>query len=321
MRREQPRDLSASVRARLLQIAKERHEEFQLVLTRYAADRFLYRLSRSVHRETYLLKGATLFAYWTGEFHRVTRDLDLLGAGDPQISSIVATLAEVCEEPVEDDGLEFLSETVTGTTIKAEDEYEGVRVTLTAMLGKARIPLQIDIGFGDAVTPAPQEAELPAMLNLPSAHVLAYPRETVIAEKCEALVHLGLGNSRLKDFYDLWYLAAHFDFEGAVLARALAATFNRRQTSLPSQTPAALTPLYYEDAARQAQWRAFLRKSSLPSDSVESLEDTIKVLLVFLMPLFDAIGSHASFDRLWRHEEMVWSPVGKEAGGRSPLRG
>src|SRR5579859_3719286 len=149
MKTERGPDISASVKARLLNIARARHEEFQLVLTRYAAERLLYRLSRSSHRQQFILKGATLFAYWTGDIHRPTRDLDLLGHGDPQIAHLVDVFTAICAQGVDEDGLVFLADTISGDVIRAEDEYEGVRITLMSMLGKARIPLQIDIGFGD----------------------------------------------------------------------------------------------------------------------------------------------------------------------------
>jgi predicted nucleotidyltransferase component of viral defense system len=307
MKTEHGADLSASVKARLLNIARDRREEFQLVLTRYAAERLLYRLSISSYRQQFVLKGATLFAYWTGDIHRPTRDLDLLGYGDPQIAHLVDVFIAICTEAVAGDGLVFLADTVRGDAIKAEDEYEGVRITLASMLGKARIPVQIDVGFGDAVTPGPEEAQLPTLLNMPAAHLLAYPRETTIAEKCEAMVHRGMSNSRLKDFYDLWYLATHFDFDGASLARAIAATFERRRTTLPSEMPPALKPAYYSDPSRQDQWRRFLQKSNLPTGNYPTLEQIMLVLQDFVMPPIIAISSRSVFAKTWQHNQMVWS--------------
>ena len=315
MTTERPKDMSASVKTRLLQISRERREEFQSLLTRYAAQRFLYRLSRSPHRHDFVLKRATLFAHWTGDIHRPTRDLDLLGYGDPQISHIVEVFKTLCEEPVEEDGLDFLPATVKGTTIKDGEEYEGVRITLTAMLGKAKIPLQIDVGFGDVITPTAEKATLPAMLNMPPAELFAYPRETVVAEKCQAMVKLAMANSRLKDFYDLWYLATNFDFDGSMLAEAVAATFERRETSLPSETPIGLTPIYYEDVARQAQWRAFSNKSNLPGSQMPSFTDIVAVLIAFLMPLLTALNSNSSFNLHWDHSTRSWRPT--ESNGKA----
>jgi predicted nucleotidyltransferase component of viral defense system len=301
--------MSASVNARLLRIAKEQREDFQLVLTRYAVERFLYRLGRSAYHQQFILKGATLFAYWTGKMHRPTRDLDLLGSGDSRVLHLAEIFAEICREAVEDDGLVFLSETIAGSTIRDEEEYSGVRITLVATLGNARIPLQVDIGFGDAITPSSQEIELPTLLNLPPARLHAYPRETVIAEKCEAIVHLGLANSRLKDFYDLWYLATHFDFDGQLLVRALIATLDRRKTDLPSQIPPALTSAYFGMSSRQTQWNAFVRKSNLPTDRILSLEEVVKMLEVFLMPLIAAARSDALFNQDWKHDSLSWNVI------------
>ena len=237
--------MAASVNARLLQLARQRKVEFQLVLTLYANERLLYRLSLTTGTQSFVLKGATLFALWTGEAHRPTRDLDLLGHGNPQTSHIVEVFKQICQEQVEDDGLQYLPETVTGAVIKEGEEYEGVRIKLIAKLGGITIPVQIDVGFGDAITPAAQEAEMPTLLAMPAAKLLMYPRETVVAEKCQAMVKLGLANSRVKDFYDLWYLATHFDFDGVLLTEAIAATFQRRETELPSEVPLGLTSAYY----------------------------------------------------------------------------
>ncbi|HZT41367.1 MAG TPA: nucleotidyl transferase AbiEii/AbiGii toxin family protein [Chthonomonadaceae bacterium] len=309
MRTGRPRNMSASIKDRLLPIARKRHEEFELVLTRYASERFLYRLSCSAYRTSFILKGANLFALWTGDLHRITRDLDLLGFGDPLIPRLIEIFTEVCQVTVEDDGLQFLKETIKGEAIREEAEYNGVRITMVAMLGTSRIPVQVDIGFGDDITPAPQEAELPVLLDLPPARLLVYPPETVIAEKCEAMVHLGLANSQLKDFYDLWYLSRHFDFEGQLLVKALKATFKRRGTILPAQIPSALTPDYYSSSDRQSQWRAFIRKSNLIVDRAPALEEIIGDLVPFLTPLLTAASRGAEFDLSWSPQEKSWQPI------------
>jgi predicted nucleotidyltransferase component of viral defense system len=308
MKPEKINSRSISVKDRLLAIARERREEFQMVLTRYAINRFLYRLSQSVHHKSFILKGATLFVHWTGDLHRTTRDVDLLGFGDPSIAHLTKVFVGLCNIVEEEDGLLFLPETVIGTAIKEDDEYEGVRITLLAMLGKARIPLQIDIGFGDVITPSPEEAELPALLNMPSVRMLAYPRETVVAEKCEAIVHLGIANSRLKDFYDLWYLATHFDFDGSLLARAITATFERRGTGIPSETPTGLTPSYYATPSRGSQWTSFVRKSNLASGQIPSMQEVMELLQSFLLPILTAISGNLSFAQNWDHDERSWQP-------------
>jgi hypothetical protein len=225
-------NLPASVRQRLLNLASERKEDFGLVLSRYGLERFLYRLSASPHRDLFVLKGALLLQVWTGETYRPTRDLDLLGKGMPNLS-YQKIFSDVCSQDVKDDGLSFLSKTIRVERIRDEEVYEGVCVLLEARLGNVRIPLQIDVGFGDAVVPAPEDLEFPTLLKFPAPKLNAYPKESVVAEKFEAIVKLGMVNSRMKDFYDLWVLAQRFQFESATLAAAIEATFATRETALP----------------------------------------------------------------------------------------
>lgn len=306
MTQKQPRNLEASVKSRLLTLARERREEFQSVLTRYAGERFLYRLSVSPYRERFVVKGASLFALWLGSPHRPTQDLDLLGFGSQEITLIVKTFQTLCQQTVEADGLTFEADTVSVSTAREDEKYAGLRVTFQARLGNAKIPMQVDIGFGDAITPLAVEAEIPSLLNAPAARLLVYPRETVVAEKCEALIDLGLGNSRLKDFYDLWYLAMHFDFDSDLLCRALAAILERRGTKIPVLPPLALTPVFYEDASRARQWQAFYGKIGLSSEALVSLEDCIRNLLVFLMPPLQAIQDQDEFNASWQSAQKQW---------------
>jgi hypothetical protein len=200
------KDVAASVRQRLLNLSRERGEDFQLTLIYYALERLLYRLSRSAARERFVLKGAMLFSVWSGAPHRATRDLDLLGKGPNDVGVLVKDFQEICWTPVEDDGLKFLAESVTGEEIRDGKEYEGVRLSFEARLGVARIPIQVDIGFGDVVLPKPVSLEYPTLLDFPAPRLLAYPRETVIAERFQSMVELGIANSRTKDFFDLWSL-------------------------------------------------------------------------------------------------------------------
>ena len=306
MTQKPPRNLEASVKNRLLTLARERNEEFQNVLTRYAGERFLYRLSVSSYRESFVLKGASLFALWLGSPHRPTRDLDLLGFGSQEPALIIEIFQALCRQPVEADGLTFDADTVSVTLAREDEQYAGLRVVFQAMLGSAKISMQVDIGFRDTVTPSVVETEMPSLLNAPAARLLVYPRETVVAEKCEALIDLGLSNSRLKDFYDLRHLAAHFDFEGALLCRALTATLRRRGTSIPTLPPPALTADFYGDADRARQWRAFYGKISSSSESFVPLEDCIHDLLVFLLPPLQAIRNQNMFDAWWKHEQRHW---------------
>jgi len=290
-------NLPASVRQRLLNLATERKEDFGLVLSRYGLERVLYRLSASPHRDSFILKGALLLQIWTAETYRPTRDLDLLGKGMPNLS-YQKIFSEVCSQDVEDDGLSFLSETIRVERIRDEEAYEGVRVLLEARLGNVRIPLQIDVGFGDAIVPGPEELEFPTLLNSPAPKLNAYSKESVVAEKFEAIVKLGIANSRMKDFYDLWVLAQRFEFERATLAAAIQATFATRKTVLPISLPLALQMEFYKLPSKQTQWKAFLRKSGLEADS--SLEETIQVIREFVMPVVEAISKGDRETRTWQ---------------------
>ncbi|MBD2777457.1 nucleotidyl transferase AbiEii/AbiGii toxin family protein [Iningainema tapete] len=298
MSQQQPRNIPASVRRRLLHLSKEQGEDFNYLLTRYAADRLLYRLSQSVHKHQFILKGATLFRVWSGEPHRATKDVDLLGHGNSEISSLTKIFQEICEISCEDDGITFGSETVKGEKIKEDQEYEGVRIKLRSQLETTTIQVQIDIGFGDAVTPKAQEVEFPPILNLPAPCLLIYPRETVIAEKFQAMVALGIMNSRLKDFYDIWFLCQKFEFQGTILSEALKNTFHRRRTPLPIALPFALTAEFAFDKDKQKQWKSFVDKGQLKTAHV-SLPEVIAVVGEFLMPPSLAAAQGEVFNKIW----------------------
>lgn len=280
---DQPSNLPASVRQRLLNIAKRDGEAFDLVLTRYALERLLYRLGQSQYHGQFLLKGAMLFAMWGGESHRPTRDVDLLGFGSSELTQVVKIFQHICQVPVEPDGLEFLPDSMRAIEIREDQEYQGVRVSFEARLGNAVIPIQIDIGYGDAVTPAPEDIIYPTVLDFAAPKLRAYPTYTVVAEKFQAMVWLGIANSRMKDFYDIWIIMRKFPFEGHILSGAIEATFARRNTPLPTEAPLALTQAFANDAAKQTQWKAFLRKNALPVDDL-TFPDIITALHDFLMP-------------------------------------
>jgi predicted nucleotidyltransferase component of viral defense system len=291
-------NLVASVGDRLRAIAKKQGEQTQNVLNRYGLERWLYRLSRSPYRDRFVLKGAMLFTLWSKEPHRKTRDLDLLGFGAKSIPEWEQVFRQICLAEVEPDGLEMLPRSVRGEIIRVEEEYAGTRIKLMAMLGKARIPLQIDVGFGDAVTPAPQEISFPTMLDFPSPSLRAYRPETVIAEKFHAMVDLGLRNTRMKDFYDVWKLSQQFEFDGEIIVDAIRATFLRRQTSLPAGVPLALSDKFASDPLKISQWAAFLRKSAL-KDQKKSLEEVVNLLEGFLLPALEAAQTGERFARRW----------------------
>jgi len=298
MTRGELKNLSASVRERLANITRARREDFGEVLSRYARERLLYRLSASDYKERFILKGALLFSYWTGAPHRPTRDLDLLGRGESDIALLEKVFRDICQVEVEPDGLAFLKDSVRGERIKEEEEYEGVRLHMIAMLANARIPVQVDIGFGDAVVPAAEDISFPTLLEFPAPRLRSYRRETVVAEKFEAMVKLGILNSRMKDFYDVWQLSRQFDFDGSVLSRAIKATFERRGTPVPAETPLALTPTFYEDSQKKAQWNGFLGKGRLDVAG-KSLGEIAVSLREFIMPPATAVQQGEEFDEMW----------------------
>lgn len=257
------RNLAASIRARLKQHADATKQDFNLTLTHYGLERLLYRLSVSPHAANYLLKGALLFSLWYDQPHRPTRDADLLGFGPDDLDTAVAAFRGICQIEVED-GIAFDPASVKGSVIRKEAGYGGVRIDLQAKLDGARIALQVDIGFGDAVTPAPESVRYPILLDdLPAPRLRSYPKYTVVAEKFHAVCLLGMANTRMKDYFDLWVLLTEGTLEAAELRRAIEATFDRRKLALPSTIPSGLSDAFVEDAAKQRQWAAFLRKNNL----------------------------------------------------------
>ena len=264
------------------------------MLVRYGIERLLYRLGRSPHAGSFLLKGAMLFAVWGENTPRPTRDVDLLGFGPADEAEVKAKFVELCTFAVEPDGLEFRADSVMVEPIREEASYPGLRVTLNAYLGNVRIPLQVDIGYGDAVTPAPAEVDFPPLLDFPAPRVRAYPYYTVAAEKLEALVLLGLANTRLKDFFDLWYLSRKFTFEGPLLTEAVTRTFARRNTGLPTAIPVALTEDFV--AQKVTIWAAFLRRNMLEPAELPAVLSAIRD---FAMPVFAAAAAKQPLDRTW----------------------
>lgn len=273
------RDLGASVRARLQNLARE-GQNFDLVLTRYALERLLYRLSKSTYADRFVLKGAMLLTAWFADPHRATRDLDLLGFGDSSPEGMIAAFKEILAVAV-DDGIEFDVEALRVDRIREELEYGGLRLRTTASISGARIPVTVDVGFGDALEPGAEVIDYPTLLDLPSPRLRAYARETVIAEKFQAMVALGIANSRMKDFYDIWLLSQSFRFDDDRLARAIAATFERRGTVIPREIPDVLTPSFAADQQKQRQWSAFVENVGLQPGS---LDDVIAAVARFIMP-------------------------------------
>jgi predicted nucleotidyltransferase component of viral defense system len=290
---------AASVHARLAQRRTETGEDYNVLLVRFTLERLLYRLSISKHREQFVLKGAMLFALWEPALHRVTRDLDLLGFGHPSPERLADIFRELCNLEVEADGVVFDPRSVTCEDIRAQDEYAGIRVKLRATVGKAVVPLQVDVGFGDALPVAPEEITFPVMLGMAAPKLRAYSRETVVAEKLEAIVKLGMLNSRFKDYFDLHYLAQKFPFDGALLVKSIAGTFARRGTAFPAGLPAGLTPMFGTDPAKIRGWQAFWRKTG-PKAAAPTLKAVIQLLIEFLEPPLDAAAKGKPLTETWK---------------------
>jgi predicted nucleotidyltransferase component of viral defense system len=280
MPKQPTQNMGASVRARLLNISRERNQTFQLVLTHYVLERLLYRLSRTKHRDRFVLKGAMLLIKWFVDPLRPTRDLDLLAFGDDDPNEMVNTFREICSVSF-DDGVVFDVDGVAIDRVREELEYGGLRIKTNATVDKARVRVVIDIGFGDAVEPGLEEIDLPVLLDFPAPHLRAYAQETVIAEKFQAMVMLGRANSRMKDLYDIWVLSRTSDFKGDKLAHAIAATFSRRKTQIPSELPDALTAAFAEYPAKIQQWNSFVADAAFQPGT---LAEAVKKLASFLMP-------------------------------------
>jgi len=293
-----PRNMAASVKSRLMALAREHDEDFNFILNRYVLERLLHRLMLSPYAENFLLKGAMLFTVWSQRPHRATKDIDLLGYGTPDTGRLEAIFQELCAITVSDDGLNFLASTVRAEPIREEAVYDGIRVTFEAKLGTAKVPVQVDVGFGDATSPPPELVEIPPLLDSPPTRLMGYRRELVVAEKFHAMVDLGLANSRMKDFYDIWFLSRHFPFEGKDLAVAIATTFERRRTLVPTEAPLALTSTFTDDPNKRMQWAAFTKRARIDQPA-PSLGEVVAVVADLLIPVVVAVATGQQFDTSW----------------------
>ncbi len=287
------KNIAASIRARLTNQARTTGVTLPSLIERFAMGRLLWRLSQHEHSDRFVLKGAQLFSLWANQPHRPTRDLDLLSFGDPSPDKVREFFDELTSGPAEPaDGLQWGA--VAAAPIRQDQKYEGVRVTMKVTLDGAVVPVQVDLGFGDAVTPAPVQRSWNELLDFPEARLLTYPPETVIAEKLEAAIDLGMLNSRMKDFYDLHWMSHNVEFDRATLLDAIRATFARRGTVLPNEPPLALTSEFGEEPTKITQWNAFLRKGRLEG---EPFPQIIARLSDFLLPLLESPteGAHSSW--------------------------
>ena len=262
-------NIGASVRQRLLNLREKTGEDFMALLGQFAIERFLYRLSCSLLAERFVLKGAMLFRVWSGSLHRPTKDVDLLAFGEPTPAAVTSIILQILTTAVEDDGIVFDIESIHAEEIRENEEYGGIRVTFTATLDKALIPLQADIGFGDVITPAAEDRVYPVLIDMAAPRLRMYPVETVVAEKLQAAVRLGMINSRMKDFYDLLVIFRQYPYDDRLLTRAVAQTFARRGTPLPREVPPGLSDEFGSDPTAKRLWREFLTRMQLANEPTD----------------------------------------------------
>lgn len=299
------KDKSASIRARLLIHAKQSGEEYQRTLTRFAIERLLFRLSQSGARDRYVLKGAMLFVTWPEHVFRPTGDLDLLGHGDPDPGAIVETFQQICAVQA-DDGLHFDLASIKVDPVREADKYQGARVMLNGELAKAIIRVQVDIGFGDHVYPAPKLANFPSILpDLPEATILMYPPETVVAEKFEAMIRFGLANGRIKDFYDIWLTTQIFQFQLTTVIDAVAGTLTRRGTAIPTTTPEGFSQAYAVVAEEKGLWRGFLERNP-PMLSPLAFPELQRQLTRFFGPVINGLNAPDGANARWDPVQYSW---------------
>ncbi|MDZ4347991.1 MAG: nucleotidyl transferase AbiEii/AbiGii toxin family protein [Xanthomonadaceae bacterium] len=307
MTRRAPTHIAASIRARLLNHARAHGEDFQRVLIRYAIERLLVRLSRTVVAQDYILKGAMLFATWPSQVHRPTIDLDLLGHGDPDSDALRRVFTAICQVEVPEDGIVFDVATLRVESAREDDVYQGARLTVNAVLDRAVIPVQVDIGFGDHVHPPPVRQVFPRLLpDLPEARLRMYPPETVIAEKFEAIIRFGLSNGRIKDFYDIWLTIHTFDLQRADVVEALRGTLLRRRTPFPADTPVGLTAAYIARVDALGLWTGFLRRTP-PTLGPPDFPELQATLRRFFGPVIAALPAPEGAYGHWDRKRLAWS--------------
>jgi hypothetical protein len=297
--KKEVKNIEASVKAQLQNKAKETNRSFSEILRYYGMERFLYRFSQSKYVDKFVLKGALLFAVWQIPERRTTLDIDFLARFDNQVAAIEAVMKDVCNVSVDPDGLTFDSATVQGRKFKEDADYEGVRVKCIGFLVRARIPMQIDVGFGDVIYPKTKVIDYPVILDFPKPHLNGYPAESVISEKFEAMIKLGLLNSRMKDFYDIWLMMRQFEFKGANLVEAIKKTFRHRKTDVPQASPLFAEEIYDKKSDRQTLWTAFLRKGDI-HHAPDKLSVTAQEIEKFLIEPIVAINKEIKFNKGWK---------------------
>jgi len=306
-------NLPASVKQRLLNISKQKEIEFNVLLTKYALERLLYRISVSRYRNRFILKGALLFSVWEAELHRTTRDADFLDLEPASLEHLASDFQKICEIETKADGLYFLPESVRAEEIRGRAAFRGIRINLTGMLGKAKVPLQIDIGYGDALVPPAKFIRFPVLLNFPAPRLRACARETLIAEKFHAAVDLGMRNSRMKDYFDIFYLSQKYDFKGKDLSRAIIATFQRQKTQIPSKPPLGLSLEFCSNPSKMTQWKNFLMQANISLADV-NFDEVVAIVREFIMPAASAAANGKTFNN-YRPAGGPWRPQEKDHDG------
>jgi hypothetical protein len=293
------KNLEASVRGRLQNKAKETNRPFSEVLQYYGMERFLYRFSQSEYSGIFVLKGALMFTVWDVKERRTTVDIDFLANYDNKIDEIEQVVKDICKVKVASDGLIFDLGSVKGRKIKEDADYEGVRVKFVGSLERSKIPMQIDFGFGDVIHPSARKIKFPVILDLPGPELYGYTPESVVAEKFEAMIKLGIVNSRMKDFYDIWIMTRQFNFEGKALIQAIRKTFKKRKTDLPISAPLFLPQMYDKGSQNNLRWKAFLKAEQIRNTPPE-LSDVAKAIEIFLIKPIEAIHEDKDFSGEWK---------------------
>jgi len=298
------KNIAASIRQRLLNKAKENSRPFNEILQYYGLERFLYRLSASKYADKFILKGALLFTVWQQSEFRSTVDIDLLGTTSNEPEAITKVFRDICKAKVEDDGLQFDDSSITAEQITVDADYQGVRVQLYGYLGTAKIRVQVDIGFSDVITPGPEIYDYPTILDLPEPKLNCYNKETMIAEKLQAMVKLDILNSRMKDIYDIWVLSRQFEFKSTSLKNSIVNTFKRRETEV-TENITTFTERYYQNDEKLKQWQGFLRKSKV-SDVSQDLSEITGDIKTFIAPVLASIVRKKEFKKTWKPELQKW---------------
>lgn len=300
------KDPAASIRARLLAHAKTNGHDFQRVLTRYAIERFLFRLGQTEAVERYVLKGAMLFVTWPEHALRPTGDLDLLGRGDPTPEVLKESFIRICQVELPDDGILFDPTTLNVEELREADKYKGARLSLKAGLAGAVITVLVDVGFGDYVYPPPKQQAFPSLLSgLPEASIRMYPPEAVIAEKFEAIIRFAETNGRIKDFYDIWVATRTFSFELGNLVEAVGGTLRRRETAIPTEMPVGLTDAFAAIAEKRGLWTGFLRRSppAMKPPPFRQLQDELRN---FFGPIIADVNAPEGARGYWDADGNSW---------------